>query len=143
MPSISGIFDSRIKQIIIQCRVSKVGASKNWYSRMLPVQDSGIGNYKGLMDTGANGTCISSKIVNDLGLIHHSMTQNATAAGTFDANVYDIDLILTFEHRDIVIEKLNVVEVKLDHDFDVLIGMDVILQGHLSISPDHHFTFSV
>ena len=145
MPSISGIFDTRAKQIIIQCGVACSGTVKNW---QLKQEDASLHAsfmmYNALIDTGATGTCISSKIVNDLNLIHHSMIATAKANGIIDTNIYDVDLTLHFGQQVIPVEKLRVTAVNLQtSNFDILIGMDIILRGHLSLSHDHHFTFSI
>lgn len=91
-----------------------------------------VANYNALWDTGATQSCISSKIVKDLGLNPVGKIQMSTAGGVSATNVYHISMKLP---NRCYIEKLKVAEVQLA-GCDALIGMDVISKGNFSISHD-------
>jgi predicted aspartyl protease len=99
--------------------------------------------YMALIDTGASCTCISAKVIRDLGLnpigkqpvggVHGSQATNAyqfltgivfpqsvSAAGIMNATV------MTFP--------VTGVEFVPPGAFDVLLGRDIICQGHFSMS---------
>ena len=91
-----------------------------------------VANYKGLWDTGATQSCISSKIVTDLGLNPVGAMQMNTAGGTAQTNAYHISVKLP---NRCYIEKLRVAEAQLV-GCDALIGMDVISRGNFTIIND-------
>jgi predicted aspartyl protease len=138
MPTISGAFDQKTKQIILRCGIAESSFENDQQQAI-----SSHRNYNALLDTGANTTAISSKVITDLNLEHHAISELETAAGMVVVNVYTIDLLVHFGNQAVYIKKLRVTEAKLPTAFDLLLGMDVILRGHLSISFDHHFTFSI
>lgn len=138
MPAISGNFNPATRQIILRCGV--VESSFGGDQRQVAINHK---NYNALLDTGANTTAISGKIINELDLEHYAISELETAAGKVMVNVYTIDLMVHFGNQAFFIKKLRVTEAKLPTEFDILLGMDVILRGHLSISFDHHFTFSI
>ncbi len=89
-------------------------------------------NCKGLWDSGATRTCISSNIVNALKLIPIGKATNQTAGGTRNVNVYLVDIILP---NNVKIQNLPVVEAQIGgQGFDVLLGMNIINKGDFSIT---------
>lgn len=86
--------------------------------------------YNGIWDTGATGTVISKKVVNDLKLKPVGMVEVHTANGTANQNQYLVNVILVNE---VVIQGVKVTEATL-RNTDVLIGMDIITLGDLSIT---------
>lgn len=145
MSLISVNFNTQIRQVIIPCAVMRSGSFKNFKEKKNPSEQLPLRSYMALVDTGATATAISPKIVKELELDSHSLTQNFTAGGTVDAKLYDIDLVLNFVNHGVTIEKLSVIEIPVpeDNNFQMLLGMDVILRGHLSISFDGHFIFAI
>lgn len=81
-------------------------------------------------DTGATATVISKRLAKELGLKVVSVALSSGVNGTFETNVYYIDLFLP---NKVVIPKLRVTEGEFD-DIDVLIGMDIMMQGDFAVS---------
>lgn len=83
-----------------------------------------------ILDTGATCSCISKRIVDELGLSKIDVTLNHTANGEREANVYLINMYLPNE---VFFSGLRVIDANL-LDTDVLIGMDVIGNGDFAIT---------
>ena len=86
---------------------------------------------KGLWDTGAMMTVVSSRLVTKLQLPTVSMTPIVGVNGTSYTTTHVIDLWLPNYY---VVRKIPVVKGDLTNYFDVLIGMDIIKRGDFSIS---------
>lgn len=83
-------------------------------------------------DTWATGTCISKKIVSQLGLQPTGMIRVQTPSGIGIMNKYMINLILNNEVR---IMNLVVMDSEIGNQgIDVLIGMDIISIGDFAVS---------
>lgn len=82
-------------------------------------------------DTGATGTVITQKVVDQLGLSPISMAQVTDANSTRICPVYLVDLHLP---NHVVMGGLNVTLQNLGSGLDVLIGMDVITKGDFVVS---------
>lgn len=87
--------------------------------------------YKALWDTGATGSVITHKVVDECGLkpigranIHH-------AQGTSTALVYLVSIYLP---NQVCFPSLRVTEGDLAGDIEALIGMDIIGQGDFAVS---------
>jgi len=90
-------------------------------------------------DTGASGTVLSEKLVEDLGLIPISMTEARGCSGAYETGIYYVDVYLP---NGVTITKLQVTHGQFE-DIDVLIGMDIIGSGDFSVSNfDGKTTFS-
>lgn len=84
-----------------------------------------------IWDTGASGSCITSKAVQLLGLIPYSKLRVLTASGEVYQNVYKVCFHLP--HK--VSINLPVTEVPaLQNKFEALVGMNIISKGDLAIS---------
>ena len=124
-------YDDIVSQIILPCEVSK------------PVADIAHGidmtTFDALWDTGASCSAISKRAATLLKLVPVSVNSVYHANGRSMVNLYDISFILP---NKTLFPHVTVVEVTLS-DFDLLIGMDIISQGDLSISnKDGKTTFS-
>ena len=87
---------------------------------------------KALWDTGATGTCISKEVVTELGLQPVSQRQVLTPSGHAVVNVYLVDIILP---NNVVFKDIAVCDSEIgDQGIDVLVGMDVILNGTFTVS---------
>ena len=86
--------------------------------------------YTAIWDTGATGTVISQKVVNECGLIPTGMTRVATAGGIVSVNTYIVDVSLP---NNVTFQNLNVTTGDLNGT-DVLIGMDIMGVGDFSVS---------
>lgn len=97
-----------------------------------------------LWDTGATYSCITNELAKQLNLTVFSSLEMETAGGTTIANVYVAQISLE--------DKINIGEMVLfsakiiSKEFDMLIGMDIILQGSFSITNidnNTKFTFEI
>lgn len=112
-----------------------------------------------LIDTGATASVISSRIIKLLNLEPIGKTKVHTAShGNQDAYVYQIVIGISLDEKaelfpngGIKITADNWLPMPVhvtnsesisEQNFDVLLGMDVIMQGHLSVS-DGVFIFSI
>ena len=97
--------------------------------------------YKALWDTGATGSGISVKVVNELGLSIIGKSIVSHVQGEAISSRYLVNIILP---NNIGASEVGVTEAILDKDIDVLIGMDIITLGDFTISNNGgrtHFTF--
>ena len=100
--------------------------------------------FSGLVDTGADATCISGKVTSFLGLQPTGKMQVVGATGTAVANQYLVDLLLQFGSQHIGIPDHQVTAFGSGSPFfDVLIGRDIICKGVLTVDFAGRFTFSV
>ncbi len=97
-----------------------------------------------IIDTGATATCISSRLAREMGLIPVSRGSMSTANGIVTVNVYYVDIVMPFGGIAYAEPKKSVSEFICEDDtIKVLIGMDVIGKGQLSVSFNGTFTFSM
>lgn len=100
----------------------------------------GEGNaFVAMVDTGATGSCISSRVVRKVGMTSAGKEEAQTAGGVVSVNIYDINLYIpvvmdaakkgkrTVDLRHF--SELRVGEGAFPEHFDVLLGMDVITGG--------------
>lgn len=85
-----------------------------------------------LWDTGATVTCISTALAKELRLVATGGRTLRTPAGSKIVNTYLIDIVLPNEirMRDVVVCDSTIGQ----QGFDILIGMDIIQHGDLSVS---------
>lgn len=87
--------------------------------------------YKAIWDTGATGSVISAKVVNDLDLKPISVVQVHHGGGSSLANVYLVNIFLP---NYVVIPQVRVTEAPAIGQAEVLIGMDIISQGDFAVT---------
>ena len=112
-----------VENIVTECIVSK-GEIEN------PRQNIDSTKCLAIWDSGATSSIITRKVIEQLNLQPVGMCQVVGIHGSEYEYTYYVNLIVPGEMEFYTIE---VTEGDLD-DVDVLIGMDVILQGDLSIS---------
>ncbi len=88
-------------------------------------------SWKAIWDTGATSSCISQKVVDELGLISEGYQDIYTASGPSLVQTFYINIWLT---DDIVVDNLLVPCVDLGENAEVLIGMDVICRGDMALT---------
>lgn len=91
-------------------------------------------NTKGvsLWDTGATNTCISPKIVRELGLVVTGKTLMYGSTSARETNTYLVDLYLPNHVR---VTDVRALEADLESQgIDVLVGMDIINLGDFAVS---------
>ncbi|GHS93434.1 hypothetical protein AGMMS50276_03910 [Synergistales bacterium] len=123
------LYHSRLaKQLRSEVHISNSFAQLN----LSNPASSGGKAYTAIWDTGATVTCITQKVVDDLGLVGLGKCKNITAGGAIETTRHLIDLWLP---NKVVILKCDVTKVELYAlKADVLIGMDVISQGDFTIT---------
>ncbi len=89
-----------------------------------------VNTYVGLWDTGASGTVITKKIVDDFALKPIGKTKVYHADGESIVNVYYINIFLP---NQVAFKFIKVTEGNLS-GFDVLIGMDLITKGDFAVT---------
>ncbi len=86
---------------------------------------------KGLWDTGATGSVISKKIVDELGLIPTGKTLASGIHSTIEVNTYIVNVALP---NRVVVQDVRVTESPQFNHFDVLIGMNIIALGDFAFT---------
>lgn len=94
--------------------------------------------YTCLWDTGASHTIISKKIISDLKLEKKGDSKIMTIHGEEKSDVFEISMLLTNHKKPLT---LNVSSFDKKDGFDLIIGMDIISHGKLSIDKGK-FTFT-
>jgi predicted aspartyl protease len=92
-----------------------------------------------LVDTGATNTAISNTLAASLKLSIVDQCSVKAAGGTHRSNIYLIDVLL----RDMIkFTNIRATEfVKTDDQFDIILGMDVLMLGDLALTNHNHQTF--
>ena len=88
---------------------------------------------KALVDTGANGSCISNRLVSACRLHPVSAMKMISAQGMSIAQVYEVSMILP---NGIQFSAIPVVEVAGSKAFDIIIGMDILSSCDFAFSSD-------
>lgn len=86
----------------------------------------------GLWDTGAHCSCISSRIVKELGLKPIKTKERTSSAfGITQNDMYIVDVYLT---NHMIFKNVKVKEAPFEEtSYDFLIGMDIIKQGNFQV----------
>ncbi len=87
--------------------------------------------FAAIWDTGATGSVITKKVVDDCKLKPIGMAKVSTAQGETTKNVY---LASIFLPNKVAFPQVRVVEGNITGDFEVLIGMDIISQGDFAVT---------
>jgi hypothetical protein len=110
--------------------------------------------YKGLIDTGAQSTCITRRAAEELKLAPIGKLTIRGVSGTSFHNQYVFKVAFPFRlaapreemprgRLHVVDKSINGIELgAADGEFDVLLGMDIIGLGSLKIDGDGSFSFS-
>lgn len=108
------------------------GRSLQLKNKVHIVSDNNTIEALALWDTGATGTCISERIVKDLGLVSTGKMTISTPSGQAETNTYLVDILLP---NRVNITGAQVMDSKIgDQGIDILIGMDIITKGDFSVS---------
>lgn len=87
---------------------------------------------KALWDTGATKSGVTPETVRTLGLVPTGATRVNHAGGTSKANTYVVNIALP---NKVGVPGVQVTELAVaDHDFGVVIGMDIITRGDFAIT---------
>ena len=99
--------------------------------------------FPALLDTGAQITCISPRVVRALNLLPLGLRDVNSATGIVPVNTYLIDLVLPLGLKRVFRSGMLVMEFAADHlnAVQVLIGRDLFSRGTLILRPNGEFTF--
>ena len=100
-------------------------------SEVLPIEDYDFKEYKAIWDTGATGSVITEKVVEELDLKPTGMVIVSTASGETIANTYIVNIWLP---NKVVFYDLKVTEGNIQGETEVLIGMDIISSGDFAVT---------
>ena len=141
MPCLSGTYDIAVG-VLLQVAIVPGGRLNELQSQ---VSDSlNAAAVQGLMDTGADVTCISPAVVEQAGLMPVGKIQSVGVTGTSPMNQYTVGILLRFGAQAIGLDNLTVVEFRGESpNFQVLIGRDIICRGVLTMDFNGRFSFSV
>ena len=104
-------------------------------------------SYRALIDTGATGTCITPKVVNDVNLVVLGKIEVKNLGATQSRRQYLVNLAIFYGERENQVDvyeqdsvrgyygvgSLMAIEIDNNTNFDVIIGMDVLEKHELSI----------
>ena len=84
-----------------------------------------------IWDTGATGTVITQKVIDDCGLVATGMTQMHGVAGISNVETFLVNIYLP---NNVAIQDMRVCKGDLSGNADILIGMNVINLGDFAIT---------
>ena len=90
-----------------------------------------IVSFQAIWDTGATNTAIASSVVQKLELKPITFAKVGTGGGEVNAPVYLVNIVLP---NNVIVQNVQVTELKDLNNCDALIGMDVISQGDFAIT---------
>jgi predicted aspartyl protease len=148
MPCISGSYNPAVGPII---QVAIVDAKL----ALGGVQNVGpkLSIYSALIDTGATSTCITQRVIDEVGLVPVGKTRmtGATGESIVDQYAFGVGFMLNSRQTPTgeVQADLSIASVQgcVFHNgsvaFDILLGRDIICRGAFVLSFDGHFTLSI
>lgn len=95
-----------------------------------PISKSHIRLKRVVWDTGATNSAINESVAKNLGLVPTGKTSVTTSNGTSIVNTYVVEVVLP---NQVMVHNLMVSEGKLGSVTEMLIGMDVIAHGDLTV----------
>ena len=146
MPCISGQYDPAVG-VLLQIAVLPGGhLNKAIQSN---AEESPIGvmgaPVNGLLDTGADHTCVSRSLAQKLNLRPSGKVSVSGATGASEMNQYMIDLLLQFGQISNAITEHVVTEFTSNSTtaYDMLVGRDIICRGVFTMDFSGRFSFSI
>ena len=88
---------------------------------------------RGLWDTGSTRSCISERVIEKIKMKPDGKSIIFTANGKANVNTYCVDVEFPNGYK---IQNVIVSAVRIEDDTDMLIGMDIISRGSMSINND-------
>jgi hypothetical protein len=101
-------------------------------------------DFKALIDTGSHSTCIAEQVIHRLGLRPFGIKQMGNVYSVANHRTFLIRLGFSVSNSGLYVLPKTIVapEIRSMDHFDVLIGMDVISQGDLTVARNGTFQFS-
>jgi hypothetical protein len=147
MPCLAGTYDPSVG-LLIPIAIFPAGAAPT-----KPIVN--LVAYPALVDTGASCTCISKKVITDVGLVPHTKLTMASASGNHDVNAYmflvgittlnpgmpaSISGTITGNIHTFSIPVQGIELLNPTGRFDVLLGMDILAKCSLKLDLDKHYS---
>lgn len=112
--------------------INKIGLCNRLTNSVVVVSEEKTVEALALWDTGATGTCISTEVVNKLGLSPTGKRIIRTPSGTSQVNTYLVSIILP---NNVNIKDIEVCDSEIGNQgIGILIGMDIINAGDFAVS---------
>ena len=152
MPCIWGKHDG--SQVLLSVAIFDDGVVSRFASAAGKPETVAMHVFNALVDTGAQGTCITSAAAEKVGLAPIGKVAIRGVSGLNFHNNYLFKVGFAFgavgERREVRLGSLHIVNTPIqgaelniqDSGFDVLLGMDIIGIGSLKIDGDGSFSFS-
>ena len=100
-------------------------------SELINSKNYGAKKYKAIWDTGATGTVITKKVVDECSLSPIGVKEVHTAAGASRANTFLVNVWLP---NRLIVSNVEATLGKLAGDIEVLIGMNIIGRGDFAVT---------
>ena len=145
MPCISGQYDPEVG-VLLQVAVLPGGHLNQAIRSNSEMPSVGVmgAPVNGLLDTGADHTCVSRRLAQSLNLRPSGKVPVSGATGANEMNQYMIDLLLQFGQNSIAMTEHMVTEFTSSSTaYDMLVGRDIICQGVFTMDFSGRFSFSV
>ena len=145
MPCISGQYDPEVG-VLLQVAVLPGGYLNQAIRSNSEKPSIGVmgAPVSGLLDTGADHTCVSQRLAQSLNLRPSGKVPVSGATGVSEMNQYMIDLLQQFGQNSIAITEHMVTEFTSSSTvYDMLVGRDIICQGVFTMDFSGRFSFSV
>ncbi|MGE3292319.1 MAG: aspartyl protease family protein [Geminicoccaceae bacterium] len=150
MPCIAGVFEPKVG-LLLNVAIHKTDLLTTINAK--PRTEANLTLYTALVDTGASCTCVSKRVISEIGLVPHTKVTMVSASSNHDVNAYyfivGIPIFLASSPMGSVSGKMHMFNEPVQGmellnptgRFDVLLGMDVIGRGSLKLDHDRHFSF--
>jgi predicted aspartyl protease len=151
MPSLAFQYNPSVGPLI-QVGIASPALALRTQSQEVGNTSPGAVIYNALIDTGASCTCITAKVVNEVGLAPTGKQTVGGVHGKKVVNQYRFRVAILFPGPATITFPANAgpmaipvlgVEFEWSGGFDVLLGRDILCQGVMTLSFDGHGTFSL
>lgn len=105
-----------------------------------------LAQFSALLDSGATGTCISTKVAQSLGLGPVGLHPVHGVTGTKATNIYLVDIVIPMASQSgYIIKGLKVAEMPthVGSSYEILLGRDILCRGVFTMGHDGHFSLSL
>ena len=151
MPSFTGNYHPNVGPLV-SVAVLRLDATQSVDGKPPVIQGEKIEFFQALIDTGASSTCLSSRVVDAVGLqpTGKAMMQGATGASAVNQYSFLVGFVQNSTQRpdgsfDGMLTQMAVQGMEFDgggSTFDVLLGRDILCRGVFTMSFDGHYAFS-
>ncbi|SEM88968.1 Aspartyl protease [Sphingomonas gellani] len=144
MATVTGVVDAH-RRLIIDVALQPAPVVVHGVQPHTVVPTSQVSALRGLIDTGATKTCISRSAAKQIGLRPRGKLNLGGVSSIEQHNRYRFVLGALYDDKGArgyyMFDEVSGVDFRDNGDFDVLIGMDVIAQGDLTLTRAGTFTW--